>query len=118
MTAETKEYIGDGIYVAFDGYMVILTTENGIEVTNRVGIEPREWAKLAKYVEALKSRPTATELGLAAVEALKEEEKRSEPRFLCVNPNCVDGLAPRKTGPDEGDVDMEPCPVCGGPNAV
>lgn len=33
----------------------------------------------------------------------------------CQNPSCVDGLAPRKTGPDEGDVDMEPCPVCGGP---
>lgn len=35
----------------------------------------------------------------------------------CQNPNCVDGLAPRKTGPDDGDVDMEPCPACGGPNA-
>ncbi len=33
----------------------------------------------------------------------------------CTNPSCLDGLAPRKTGPDEGDVDMEPCPVCGGP---
>ncbi len=45
---------------------------------------------------------------------LQGEREASEPRFLCVNPNCVDGLAPRKTGPDEGDVDMEPCPVCGG----
>lgn len=35
----------------------------------------------------------------------------------CQNPNCVDGLALRKTGPDDGDVDMEPCPACGGPNA-
>lgn len=35
----------------------------------------------------------------------------------CTNPSCVDGLAPRKTGPDDGDVDMEPCPACGGPNA-
>lgn len=46
---------------------------------------------------------------------LQGEKEASEPRFLCVNPNCVDGLAPRKTGPDDGDVDMEPCPVCGGP---
>ena len=76
MTADTKEYIGDGIYAAFDGYMLILTTENGIDVTNRIGIEPREWAKLTKYVEALPPRPTATELGLAAIEALKEEEAR------------------------------------------
>ncbi len=111
MTADTKEYIGDGIYADFDGYMVILTTENGRDVTNRIGIEPREWAKLKRYVEALKS---TAEL---AADALKEEQTRSEPKFLCVNPNCVDGLAPRKTGPDDGDVDMEPCPVCGGPNA-
>ncbi len=34
----------------------------------------------------------------------------------CQNPHCEDGLAPRKTGPDDDDVDMEPCPVCGGPN--
>ena len=34
----------------------------------------------------------------------------------CQNPHCVDGLAPRKAGPDDGDVDMEPCPVCGGPS--
>lgn len=78
MTADTKEYIGDGIYAAFDGYMLILTTENGVEVTNRIGIEPREWAKLGRYVEALPSRPTATGLGLAAVEALKEEEARGK----------------------------------------
>lgn len=36
----------------------------------------------------------------------------------CTNLSCVDGLAPRKTGPDDGDVDMEPCPVCGGPRCV
>lgn len=115
MTADTKEYIGDGVYAATDGYALILTTEDGISVTNTVVLEPREWVKLTEYVEALKSRPTVTELGLAAIEALKEEEARSEPKFLCVNPHCVDGLAPRKTGPDDGDVDMEPCPVCGGP---
>ena len=76
MTADTKEYIGDGVYAASDGFALILTTENGVAVTNTVVLEPREWAKLTKYVDALKSRPTATELGLAAVEALKEEEAR------------------------------------------
>ncbi len=75
MTADTKEYIGDGIYAAFDGYMLILTTENGIYATNRIGIEPREWAKLTKYVEALPSRPTFKELELAAAVALQEEEQ-------------------------------------------
>ncbi len=36
-------------------------------------------------------------------------------REQCHNLHCVDGLAPRKTGPDDGDVEMEPCPACGGP---
>ncbi len=52
----------------------------------------------------------------AARSELQGEREAAEPKFLCLNPFCVDGLAPRKTGPDDGDVDMEPCPVCGGPN--
>ncbi len=111
MTADTKEYIGDGVYAATDGYALILTTENGIYVTNTVVLEPREWDKLKRYVDGLTSTADL------AAEALKEEQERSEPKFLCVNPHCVNGLAPRKTGPDDGDVVMEPCPVCGGPNA-
>ncbi len=77
MTDDTKEYIGDGVYAAFDGFALILTTENGIEVTNTVALEPREWAKLTKYVEALKSSLTATEVGLAGLadEAGRQSDK-------------------------------------------
>jgi len=35
-----KQYIGDGVYADFDGFNVILTTENGIETTNRIVLEP------------------------------------------------------------------------------
>ncbi len=49
-----KTYLGDGVYVSFDGFMLWLTTENGIEVTNRIALEPAVWEALKKYVEKLK----------------------------------------------------------------
>ena len=55
MADETKkEYIGDGVYVAFDGYQLRLTTENSISVTNEIFLEPPVWKALAAYVERLK----------------------------------------------------------------
>lgn len=50
-----KEYLGDGAYVAFDGYALVLTTENGIEVTNAVVLEPDVYAALLTYVERMKA---------------------------------------------------------------
>ncbi len=81
MTSDSKEYIGDGVYAAFDGFALILTTENGIEVTNTVVIEPREWATLTMYVQ-LKRRLHLNKAGaeLDAMEALKEEQARGEVR--------------------------------------
>lgn len=35
-----KEYLGDGVYVCFDGFHVVLTAENGIIATDRVCLEP------------------------------------------------------------------------------
>ncbi len=49
-----KMYIGDGVYVAFDGFSLVLTTENGIEVTNTIVLEPQVWEALDNYVEKLK----------------------------------------------------------------
>ncbi len=79
----------------------LLSTFQAEGLLNRVATRPEDMS-----VEAF--------AGMAQSE-LQGENEAAEPRFLCVNPNCVDGLAPRKTGPDDGDVDMEPCPVCGGP---
>lgn len=49
-TNPDKVYIGDGVYVDFDGYGFILTTENGIEVTNTVVLEPEIFDSLVAYV--------------------------------------------------------------------
>jgi hypothetical protein len=51
-----KVYLGDGAYAQFDGYAVVLTTENGIETTNRIVLEPEVWEALANFVADLKKR--------------------------------------------------------------
>lgn len=51
----TKEYIGDGVYAEFDKYnSVVLTTENGIEVTNRIVLEPEVLAALLNWLQRVK----------------------------------------------------------------
>lgn len=52
-----KEYIGDGAYVEFDGYALILTTENGIEVTNTIYLEPDVLDKLNRYADKIRKKP-------------------------------------------------------------
>ena len=53
----SKEYLGDGAYVDFDGYALVLTTENGIHVTNRIVLEPEVYSALVRYVERLSAPP-------------------------------------------------------------
>lgn len=49
----TKAYLGDGVYVDMwpevDGGL-ILTTENGIETTNRIYLEPQTIIALSRYL--------------------------------------------------------------------
>jgi len=35
-----KRHIGDGAFVEFDGYHIVLTTSDGIRDTNRVCLDP------------------------------------------------------------------------------
>jgi hypothetical protein len=44
-----KRYIGDGVYAEYDGYQIVLTTENGYEVTNRIALEPSVLDSLIEY---------------------------------------------------------------------
>lgn len=38
----SKVYLGDGVYASNDDYAIILTTEDGINVTNRIVLGPTE----------------------------------------------------------------------------
>ena len=49
-------YLGDGAYAEFDGYGVILTAENGIDVTNRIYLEPEVYQALTLFVRTLPSK--------------------------------------------------------------
>lgn len=46
-----KTYIGDGVYVDWDGYHLVLTTEDGISATNTICLEPAVQIKLVEYIE-------------------------------------------------------------------
>lgn len=50
-----KEYLGDAVYASYDGFMLTLTTEDGIiNPTNIIHLEPVVYRNLLLYVEGLK----------------------------------------------------------------
>ena len=55
MTAvENKRYIGDSVYVEFDGnYSLVLTTENGLpnDPSNTIVLEDTVWAHLKEFAK-------------------------------------------------------------------
>jgi len=54
MSAFAKVYLGDGAYARFDGYALILTTEDGVETTNEIVLEPQVVMGFFAFVEKLK----------------------------------------------------------------
>jgi len=53
-----KEYLGDSVYVQFDGYAIWLTTENGGPPYNQIALEPPILIQLNEYYERLKQKYT------------------------------------------------------------
>lgn len=64
-----KAYLGDGAYVDFDGYALILTAENGIEATDRIVLEPEVYHALVEYVARLKAEDSEGDGHLAPDDA-------------------------------------------------
>lgn len=54
-THKKSAYIGDGVYADFDGYDLILRTNDGLRDTNTVVLEPEVLANLTKWLEHAKS---------------------------------------------------------------
>jgi hypothetical protein len=46
-----KTYLGDSVYASFDGYHIVLTTENGYsdDPRNRICLEPSVFQSLLDY---------------------------------------------------------------------
>lgn len=49
-----KVYLGDGVYVTFDGWSIVLTTENGVSITNTIFLEPEVIDALLAYMQGPK----------------------------------------------------------------
>lgn len=58
MEDKFKMYIGDSVFVQYDGYHIVLTTENGYpdDPRNRICLEPPVYSALLEWVESLKQR--------------------------------------------------------------
>ena len=50
---EMKRYLGDSVYAEFDGYAIVLTTDNGEGASNTIVLEPNTYESLARYVEQI-----------------------------------------------------------------
>lgn len=48
-----KRYLGDSVYADFDGYHIVLTTENGFGPSNTICLEPPVLDALTLYREAV-----------------------------------------------------------------
>jgi hypothetical protein len=49
-----KEYIGDAVYVDWDGHALLLTTEDGIRATNVIYLEPEVLDALGDYIRRMR----------------------------------------------------------------
>ena len=59
-----KRYLGDGVYIDFDGFALVLTTEDGISVTNRIVLEEEVYAGIGAFLLHIKGLVDA-EAGVA-----------------------------------------------------
>jgi hypothetical protein len=54
MPGKFHEYLGDAVYVSFDGYQLWLCTSNGLTITNKIALEPAVYENLLNFVKFLK----------------------------------------------------------------
>lgn len=48
-----KRYLGDSVYADFDGYNIILTTDNGMGPSNTIILEPSVFQSLLTFKERI-----------------------------------------------------------------
>jgi len=52
----TKDYLGDGVYADFDGWSIVLTTENGYSTSNTIYLDPCVIRALRDYLDRINSQ--------------------------------------------------------------
>ena len=64
-----KQYLGDGVYVDFDGFRLIMTVENGYLTTDTIYIEfPSVFTSLLEYCQRLRGEQSETKVDDNGVE--------------------------------------------------
>lgn len=59
--SDLKRYVGDGVYADYSEHgELVLTTENGIEVTNTIVLEPEVWKALKLILKEWAYRGVST----------------------------------------------------------
>ena len=53
MTPGEKVDLGDSVYALFDGYHIVIITNNGIKDTNTIYLEPNVRVNLVKFIERI-----------------------------------------------------------------
>lgn len=56
---QKKMYLGDGVYAEYDGWHIILTTEYGERITNRICLDPTVVEALRVYSYGTRPKPGA-----------------------------------------------------------
>lgn len=51
--SQNKDYLGDSVYVDFDGFAFVLTTENGMGASNTIVLEPEVLNALFHYAKRI-----------------------------------------------------------------
>lgn len=59
--SKQPEYLGDSVYVTFDGFMFCLTTNNGMGATNTIYLELPVLDALNRYAEKVLCKEPETE---------------------------------------------------------
>lgn len=53
MDTQIKRYLGDSVYADFNGFHIVLTTENGVEISNTIFLELEVFEELKRFVNDL-----------------------------------------------------------------
>lgn len=56
-----KAYLGDSVYASFDGWHIVLTTENGYGPSNTIALEGSVLSALMDYVKQIKENKNETQ---------------------------------------------------------
>lgn len=48
-----RQYLGDSVYADWDGFNIVLQTDNGMGIDQQIFVEPEVFEMLCTYVEEL-----------------------------------------------------------------